>query len=54
MGSVSIQVWGIACASVVGMAGSAAVASYALAQGKSAPEKKEAVEIDGRGEKKDR
>ena len=30
MGSVSIQVWGIACASVVGMLGSAAVAGFVL------------------------
>lgn len=30
MGSVSVQIWGIACASVVGMLGSAVVAAWAL------------------------
>ncbi|KAK4936788.1 GET complex subunit get1 [Elasticomyces elasticus] len=33
-GSISIQVWGIACASVVVMAGEAVVATYALTTGK--------------------
>ena len=30
MGSVSIQIWGIACASVITMVGSAAAASFVL------------------------
>ena len=34
-GSVSIQIWGIACASVIGMVGSAVAAGFVLVKGKA-------------------
>lgn len=54
LGSVSIQVWGIACASVINLVSQAVVAVYALRNGQ-AEEKKEAmafgagVTADGNG-----
>ena len=50
-GSVSIQIWGIACASVISLFGSAVVASLLLVQGRSREGKKERVEADGKEEK---
>ena len=51
-GSVSIQVWGIACASVVGMVGSAIVASVVLMRERKIGRRKQGVKIDGDGGRK--
>ena len=57
MGSVSIQIWGIACASVVALVGSAVVASLVLVQEKRTGKRKEGIKMGvgggGSGEKKE-
>lgn len=57
MGSVSIQIWGIACASVVAMVGSAVVAGFVLVQVKRTGKRRERTKIGvgggGGGEKKE-
>lgn len=47
MGSVSIQVWGISCASVVGVVGSAVVAGLVLVQERRVGPMKEKVGMAG-------
>ena len=47
MGSVSIQIWGISCASVVGVVGSAVVAAVVLVQERRMGRKKEAMGMAG-------
>ncbi|MDI1487207.1 MAG: GET complex subunit get1 [Ramalina farinacea] len=47
MGSVSIQVWGISCASVVGVVGSAVVAGLVLVQERRVGRVKEKVGMKG-------
>ena len=53
MGSVSIQVWGISCASVVGVVGSAVVAGLVLVQERRVGKVKEKVKVGMAGEKKE-
>lgn len=57
MGSVSIQIWGIACASVVVMVGSAAVAGFVLVQEKRTGQRRGGLKMGvgggGDGEKKE-
>ena len=50
MGSVSIQIWGIACATVVQLVGAAVVAAFILeSKGPQKVKKGEAMKMDARG-----
>ena len=53
MGSVSIQIWGVACASVAGMVGSAVLASFILIRERRTGRRKQGLKMEvDRREKK--